>query len=697
MTDSRDNILQLANFQLAWERVAQNQGCAGVDGESIEHFGKNVGFYLPQLLKLVYSESYRPLPLRQLFIPKKPDSWRALAVPTVRDRIVQQAVAQYLVPIMDRQFEACSFAYRPGRSHLMAVQQIAYWRDRGYQWLLDGDIVSYFDNIDHDHLLAEIAERKCDPWILSMLDAWLHVGTLTVQGLVLPKKGIAQGSVISPLLANIYLDDFDEQLQAEGYKLIRYADDFVVLGRSEKQVLQAKIEISEILTGIGLQLHPVKTQITTFKKGFRFLGHIFAGDVVVPSKSPSHPKPQPIKEASTLRIAHADPSTGPTNVQLALVEALKQSNKPIPPPLFAVLGYAVRGKVSIKIASQESSWRLGMSTLYLVEQGTTLRHEQLRLIVDLPGKEDFEVPVQEVERILVYGNIQVTTQSISACLDAGIPIIFLSQTGEYKGHLSSAQSENVEIVGCQYLRRTDFNFQLKTARAIIYAKLMNSKQLLLRGNRKRALESIEHAIKDITLDIDNLDAVENLESLRGYEGIGASRYFPAFGQLIINPGFSFSSRQRRPPKDPINSLLSFGYTLLFNNVLSLILAEGLSLYIGNLHGSEHTSPHLAFDLMEEFRSAIVDSLVLTLINQQVLKPTDFTWPDEDGGIYLNNEARRVFLKAFEERLSTQTTHLDVQTPVSYRRVIELQIKRYKRSLLENIPYEAFLRVNRCWY
>lgn len=182
-----------------------------------------------------------------------------------------------------------------------------------------------------------------------------------------------------------------------------------------------------------------------------------------------------------------------------------------------------------------------------------------------------------------------------------------------------------------------------------------------------------------------------LNALRGHEGVAAARYFKALGQLMVNDAFTFTERNRRPPKDPVNSLLSFGYTLLFNNVLSLILAEGLNPYLGNLHGSAKKKTFLAFDLVEEFRSPIVDSLVLKLINRRIFSPTDFTWPNQGGGVYLNNAARRVFIQKVETRLGEELTHPDVKVPVSYRRAMQLQVKRYQRSVLDGIAYEPFQR------
>jgi CRISP-associated protein Cas1 len=161
--------------------------------------------------------------------------------------------------------------------------------------------------------------------------------------------------------------------------------------------------------------------------------------------------------------------------------------------------------------------------------------------------------------------------------------------------------------------------------------------------------------------------------------------------LITNDDFGFRGRNRQPPLDPVNSLLGFGYTLLFNNVLSLLLAERLAPYLGNFHYGEDKKPYLAFDLMEEFRSLIVDNLVLQLLNQHIFQPTDFERSPANGGVYLVDGSRRLFLKYFEQRMSQEVFHPDLQDPVSYRYAIQLQIRRYRRSLLENVSYDPFLR------
>jgi CRISP-associated protein Cas1 len=728
-------FLSAENFGRAWQKVRSNRGCAGVDGETVEAFEQNAERNLATLRRRLELGTYQPMPLRSLKVQKKSSpkpgeppktEWRGLAVPTVRDRIVQQALLNLLHPILEPQFEQSSFAYRPGRSYKGAVRQVESWRNQGYDWILDADVVKYFDNIQHSRLFAELQERVHDPAVGKLVERWIGSGVATAAGLILPDKGIPQGSVVSPILANVYFDDFDEAVEEAGLKLVRYADDFLVLAKSQSQIESAQRLVDQLLESMGLELHPDKTRITNFQQGFHFLGHTFVRSLVVEDQRKSkkarkadEKKRGVIKEESPL-VYRTDLPVQSTQMQQAFLDAIQEAEQPIPPPLYVVMGYKVRDEKPVRIESKEWSWSTGMSTLYLVKQGTMLRKDHGRFVIEGGRLEDsatsekseksgkgakseqaqagskssglpLEIPIMEVGRILVLGRVQISTSAIEVCLEQQIPVIFMSQTGDYKGHLWSSEFCDLPTEAAQFGRRHDPLFQLEMARRILHGKLTNSRQLLLRLNRKRKVEGLAAKIHRIDQHIAALNTTTDLAVLRGYEGAAARLYFGALGQLIVNPGFSLTQRSRRPPLDPVNSLLSFGYTLLFNNVLSLILAEGLNPYLGNLHRSDRKEPHLAFDLMEEFRSPVVDSLVMWLVNKKVLRPTDFTFPNAEGGVYLEAAARRVFLKHFEDRISEQVSYPDLAEPVSYRRAIQLQVQQYKRCLMGSQRYEAFLR------
>ena len=332
-----------------------------------------------------------------------------------------------------------------------------------------------------------------------------------------------------------------------------------------------------------------------------------------------------------------------------------------------------------------------MATLYLLEPGTSLFKKHLRFVIHIPKKERLEVPIREVENILLFGNINLSTTAIATCLESSINVLFLSSYGRYKGHIWNKDCSNLNLELLQYQNYSNSVFQFAISKAIVKGKLLNSKQLLLRLNRQRKILAVQKTISNLDSDLKAIDSITDIDRLRGYEGISAARYFPALGQLITNTDFQFSQRHRQPPTDPVNALLSFGYTLLFNNILSLIIAEGLSPYFGNLHYGERKKPYLAFDLMEEFRSLIVDSLMVNLINKNILKKEDFETHSDKEGIYLTNKSRRKFLNEFEKRMNQQITHPVLQTQLTYRETIQFQIRLYKRSLVSSSLYQPFLR------
>ncbi|MGB3401187.1 MAG: group II intron reverse transcriptase/maturase [Microcoleaceae cyanobacterium] len=290
-----EQFLSSENFQRAYEKVALKKGCAGSDDETLENFSQNLTLNLAQLRQQVASATYQPLPCRQIFIPKRQEKWRELRIPTVRDRIVQQALLNILAPIAESQFSKVSFAYRPNRSYLDAVQEVIRWRNCNYQWVLDADITQFFDSINHTILLREVRKVIDNPGILCLIKAWISTGISTDSGISPIEKGIPQGAVISPLLANIYLNEFDHYFdKIDTLKLIRYADDFIILARTEGEISQAYSLVEQRLQSLALELHPRKTQITCFERGFRFLGHGFLENAIFPLESatstPSEPE-----------------------------------------------------------------------------------------------------------------------------------------------------------------------------------------------------------------------------------------------------------------------------------------------------------------------------------------------------------------------------------------------------------------------
>ena len=272
-----DKVYSMRNLQASFDEVARNNGAAGVDYMTTDMFRRQLDYQLDHLSEGLQTGSYTPQAVRRTWIPK-PGSHelRPLGIPTVRDRVVQNAMRHVLEPIFERDFAAHSYGFRPGRSCHDALGRVEQLLENGYTHVLDADLKGYFDTIDHDILMERIEEKVSDSRMLQLIRQLLKQGILEDQKHWTPERGSPQGSVLSPLLSNIYLDPLDHLLADHGFAMVRYADDFVVLCRSRVEAEQALALIQEWTTEVRLTLHPTKTHVVdATEEGFDFLGYHF--------------------------------------------------------------------------------------------------------------------------------------------------------------------------------------------------------------------------------------------------------------------------------------------------------------------------------------------------------------------------------------------------------------------------------------
>ena len=273
-----DKVYAPATLEAAWEKVWANAGAAGVDRQSVERFKTNEDLYLAELATALRNGTYRAQPVRRVDIPKGDGRTRPLGIPTVKDRIVQTAVKFVLEPIFEATFRPASYGFRPGRGCRDALREVAQLIADGHTFVVDADLASYFDTIPHERLMQRVEARISDGRILDLLRDWLNQDILNDVERWTPTQGTPQGAVISPLLANIYLHPLDELMAARGYRMVRYADDFVVLCKSREEAAAALAEIRAWVTQNGLRLHPDKTHVGDCRvpgEGFEFLGYRF--------------------------------------------------------------------------------------------------------------------------------------------------------------------------------------------------------------------------------------------------------------------------------------------------------------------------------------------------------------------------------------------------------------------------------------
>src|SRR2546425_68619 len=346
-----------------------------------------------------------------------------------------------------------------------------------------------------------------------------------------------------------------------------------------------------------------------------------------------------------------------------------------------------------------------MPTLYLTEDYALVRRDgEDALLVKIPEKQGKNgavlsparkerIPLVKIDEVVVLGEVTLTASAVHLLLERDVEITYLSHYGQFKGRLSPPFSKNAVLRMAQYRAHQDMTKRCELARRFVIGKLSNQRQRLQRFNRTHRDAEVSQAIQQLTdllgglatLPVhqppgrkplatgDHRVAGTSLEAILGMEGAGSAAYFRCFGKLLSDPKqWPFSGRVKRPPTDPVNALLSFGYALLTNKVASAVQLVGFDHFVGYLHSSFYGRPALALDLVEEFRPIIVDSVVLNMLNHRMLTLDDFVV--ELGAYRLKDERRKVFFTKFEERLNEETSHPIFGYKVSYRRCMELQVR-----------------------
>ena len=358
-----------------------------------------------------------------------------------------------------------------------------------------------------------------------------------------------------------------------------------------------------------------------------------------------------------------------------------------------------------------------MTTLYLTEPRSLVKKDGDTLLVQIPdnpkqgaptgagaGKRSVRVPLMKISQAVVYGDVTLTSPALAALLEHGVDICFCGAYGRFLGRLAPPFGKNSLVRLAQHQAHHDPVRRFNLARAFVRGKLANLRVMLLRANRKRQDGLIAQAADSLARILAQLDALEPeaasapdparpqagtvYGTLFGLEGSGTAAYFGVFGRLLAGD-WGFESRQRRPPRDPVNALLSFASVLLMNQVASAVSVVGLDPYVGFLHSSQFGKPALALDVMEPFRPVVVDSVVLTVLNNDMLKLHDFQ--EELGAWRLTDAGRRTFLAKFEERLDTEIHHPVFGYQASYRRCLELEVRLVAKFLSGEIAtFEPFV-------
>ncbi len=321
-----------------------------------------------------------------------------------------------------------------------------------------------------------------------------------------------------------------------------------------------------------------------------------------------------------------------------------------------------------------------MGTVYVTETDAFIGKTDERLSVKANKQTLLDVPLLKVDGIVILGRATVSPAAISELLERHIPLSFLTGTGRYLGRLEPEVTKNIFVRKAQWQASGESTQAVHIVKGFVRGKLKNYRNVLLRAQRENAID-LNSSITRLENAIAPIDTTPTIDSLRGLEGAGSAGYFASFNQLIRAEGFSFEARRRRPPTDPVNSLLSLGYALLRHDVQSAVNIVGFDPYLGYLHVERYGRPSLALDLMEEFRPLVVDAVVLSALNKKVIVPADFTTEPLSEAVSLTKEGLRTFLRLYEQKKQSKFKHPVLGRQCTYQEAFEIQARLLAKYLM----------------
>ena len=325
-----------------------------------------------------------------------------------------------------------------------------------------------------------------------------------------------------------------------------------------------------------------------------------------------------------------------------------------------------------------------MGTVYITQEDAFIGKTDERLSVKANKQTLLDVPLIKVDGIVVLGRATVSPSAISELLERHIPLSFLTSTGKYLGRLEPELTKNIFVRRAQWQAAGESERAVHSVRGFVRGKLKNYRSTLLRRERECPELNLRSSITRLEQAIAPIDTTTTINSLRGLEGAGSAAYFGCFNQLIKGSEFQFEARRRRPPTDPVNALLSFGYSLLRHDVQGAVNIVGFDPYLGYLHVERYGRPSLALDLMEEFRPLVVDAVVLSALNKRSLTAADFTTEPLSSAVSLTLEGLRTFLRLYEHKKQSKFKHPVMGRQCTYQEAFEIQARLLAKYLMGDI-------------
>lgn len=633
-----NNILQeIANKEKLLKQadeLKKKKFSPGFDGMTAEKAYIWFEINSKKIIKEIADGNYEPMPIVGFNTAKKNGGYRRFVKMTAIDTIIQNTFIDSIKEFCEEKFSDYSFAYRENRGVSSALEQYCIYAEN-YKFAAKTDPISCFDNIDKNILKERLNQFFNNEKITDFIMRFVNIPVLVDGVFDYPEKGVFQGLAISNLLCNIYFDLLDKTLEKQEIPFVRYGDDVIIFANSTTEITQYHDLVkNEVTKNMKLKINQQKSKIDSVAN-LTFLGHRFE------------------KKHKTVTVLDTN------------------------------------NNASNAYANWYESTPFNFRNTYDILSDGILRQKDYSLIFD----NDFsvsDIPVKNTDVINIYSNVVFDTGFFNKIHENNITVNVFSKNNKLIGRfIPNTVLKSPTTTNEQLSKYNNEHERLFLAKEFILASIHNTRLNIRYYKKQNEHQNYTNALAFIDAMEEKIKKCENYNELLLLEAQVREKYYSCFDNFIKNDEFIFDKRSRRPPKNEVNSLLSFGNVVLYNFIATQIYKSSLDIRVGFLHATNNRKESLNLDFAEIFKPLIVDRIVFSLINLKSFNTAHF-YKNENDGVYLNEEGKRIFLRAFYEKLNT--TLIVDETHKSYYSIIKNEIRQLEKGIKNNSKYKAFRQV-----
>lgn len=628
-------ILETENLQKACDFLQQKNDSCGIDGMRLSELQDYLSNNEANLRKTILDGKYNPGLIQEVNIINRNGKIRTIAKLTSVDRLILRAIYHVMYDAFSPLFSKYSYAYQENKSISDAVRQTVSYIEEGYCYVVDVDIDSYFDNISHYKLQKILKENGLDNETNNLIYQFLNCKIIRDFEIIQKEKGLVQGSPLSPLLSNLYLHEADMFFEKKDFRFCRYADDVRLFAKTVEDGLEIYSQVKEFLeTELMLTLNTQKSGVFyAFEK--KYLGYQFS----------SFPNGK--------------------------VEIKKESRS---------------SKISIYDWKSSALQKLG-GEYHLMGDGI-LTQKDYNLLFENPEKKMY-IPVNSTDCLNFYGDITLSSGFFKFISNNNIQLNFFDKYSDYLGtFIPRKLSVSASLTMHQALCYESEEKRLEIAKQFAVAAAHNIRENVKYYNRHNKVELFDHTINRITEMMQDEKICGSVSELMLIEARIRGEYYKCLNDILPYDDFHFIKRTKRPPEDSINSLISFGNTILYRRVAKEIYKSRLDIRIGFLHTANRRYESLNLDISEIFRPIIVDRVIFTLINKHMINEKTHFETFDNGAVYLNRAGKKLFITEFEKKMLGRIKQSN-GIKISYGELIKSEIQKLTRYFEKGETYKAY--------